>query len=148
MEPENPSLQALPPLAGEWTFEMTHRLLPEAALRGRSAFELLEGGRFLVLREHVDHPEFPDSSISVIGGSDDLRMHYFDSRGVARVLELTIDGRVWTFTRTKPDFSPLDFHQRLTWTLSEDGQTITGLAEMSEDGQTWQDDLHITYRRT
>src|SRR5205085_12048705 len=65
--------------------------------------------------------------------TDELRMHYFDSRGVARILELTINDRVWTFARTKPDFSPLDFCQRLTWTLSADGQTITGLAEISED---------------
>ncbi|MGH2738971.1 MAG: hypothetical protein ACRDH6_00585 [Actinomycetota bacterium] len=74
--------------------------------------------------------------------------HYFDSRGVARVFDLTIAGRVWTFTRAKPDFSPLDFHQRVTWTLSEDGQTIAGIGEMSEDGETWEDDLRITYRRS
>jgi hypothetical protein len=148
VEAENPSVEALRPLAGDWTYEMTHRLLPETVLSGRSTFELLEGGKFLVVREQVDHPEFPDSSVAVIGGADDLRMHYFDSRGVARVLELAIDRNVWTFTRNKPDFSPLDFHQRLTWTLSGDSQTITGLAEISEDGKTWEDDLHITYRRT
>jgi hypothetical protein len=31
--------------------------------------------------------------------------------------------------------------------LSEDGQTMSGLGEMSEDGETWQEDIHITYRR-
>jgi hypothetical protein len=148
MEPENAALQALGSLAGEWTFEMRHRLLPETVLTGRSMFELLEGGKFLVLREQVHHADFPDSSLAVIGGTDELRMHYFDSRGIARVFELTINDRVWTFVRTKPDFSPLDFCQRLTWTLSGDGQTITGLAEISEGGENWQDDLHITYRRT
>jgi hypothetical protein len=147
MEKENP-LEQLARLAGEWATEMTHRLLPGTVIRGQSTFELLEGGKFLLHRDRVDHPEFPGSSLAVIGGADDhdLRMHYFDSRGVVRILELTIDGRVWTFVRDKPDFSRLDFHQRLTWTLSEDGRTISGLGEMSQDGEIWQDDIHITYR--
>jgi hypothetical protein len=50
--------------------------------------------------------------------------------------------------RNKPDFSSLEFHQRLTWTQSEDGHTIEGLAEVSDDGAHWEDDLRITYRRT
>jgi hypothetical protein len=33
-------------------------------------------------------------------------MHYFDSRGLARIYEMTLDGGVWTFSRTAPDFSP------------------------------------------
>ena len=135
-------------LVGEWTHEMTHQALPGTVLRGASTFELLEGGKFLILREHVDHPEFPGSSLAVIGGEDGLRMHYFDSRGVVRILELSIDGRVWTFVRDKPDFSPLDFHQRLTWTVSEDGRSISALGEISQDGIEWEDDIHITYRRT
>jgi hypothetical protein len=149
METENSSLGTLSVLVGEWTTEMTHRLLPDTVLHGRSTFELLAGGKFLLQREQVDHPEFPDASLAVIGGADDhdVRMHYFDSRGVVRILEVTILGHVWTFLRDKPDFSPLDFHQRLTWTLSEDERTLTGLGEISEDGENWQDDIHITYRR-
>jgi hypothetical protein len=150
METEKRAPEPLAVLAGEWTTEMKHRLLPNTVLRGRSTFELLEGGKFLLQRERVDHPEFPDSSLALIGGAEDHdpRMHYFDSRGVVRIFDGTIDGRVWTFSRTKPDFSPLDFSQRLTWTLSEDGQTIIGLGEMSEDAETWQDDIHVTYRRS
>ena len=147
MAAENPSVEPLSVLAGEWTHEMTHQALPGTVLRGTSTFELLEGGKFLILREQVDHPEFPGSSLAVIGGPDELRMHYFDSRGVARLLEGSIDGPVWTFVRNKPDFSPLEFHQRLTWTLSEDGRSISGLGEISQDGTQWEDDIHITYRR-
>src|SRR4051812_23984180 len=80
METENAALEALRSLAGEWMFEMRHRLLPDPVLSGRSTFELLEGGKFLVLREQVQHADFPDSSLAVIGGADELRMHYFDSR--------------------------------------------------------------------
>jgi hypothetical protein len=64
------------------------------------------------------------------------------------VLELSIDGRVWTFIRDKPDFSPLEFHQRLTWTVSEDGRSFDALGEISHDGARWEDDIHLTYRRT
>jgi hypothetical protein len=31
--------------------------------------------------------------------------------------------------------------------FSDDGNTITGLAKLSQDGSTWDDDLAITYRR-
>jgi hypothetical protein len=148
MTADNGPLEPLSALAGEWTFEMTHQALPGTVLRGDSTFELLDGGKFVILREHVDHPEFPGSSLAVIGGADDLRMHYFDSRGVVRILELSIDERVWTFVRDKPDFSPLEFHQRLTWTVSQDGRSISGLGEISHDGTRWEDDVHITYRRT
>ena len=148
MAAEDASLESLSALAGAWAYEMTHQALPGTVIPGASTFELLDGGKFLILRERVDHPEFPGSSLAVIGGDDDLRMHYFDSRGVVRILELSISGRVWTFVRDKPDFSPLDFHQRLTWTLSEDGQTIDGLGEISRDGEQWEEDIRITYRRS
>jgi hypothetical protein len=31
--------------------------------------------------------------------------------------------------------------------FSDDGNTITGLSKLSQDGSTWDDDLAITYRR-
>ena len=148
MPANNGPIEPLNALVGDWTYEMTHQALPGTMLRGVSTVELLDGGRFVVQRERVDHPEFPGSSLAVIGGEDELRMHYFDSRGVARILELSIDGPVWTFVRDKPDFSSLDFHQRLTWTVSEDGRSIVGLGEISRDGTRWENDVHITYRRT
>jgi hypothetical protein len=75
-------------------------------------------------------------------------MHYFDSRGVARIYQLSLDGPVGTFSRTTPDFSPLAFKQRLTWTFSDDARTIRGTSQISHDDKTWEDDLQITYRRS
>jgi hypothetical protein len=146
IEAANASLQALSTAVGEWTTEATHPMLPSTVAHGRSTFEWLEGERFLIARARSDHPDFPDS-ISIIGDTGGLRMHYFDSRGVARIYELTLDGRVWTFGRTAPDFSPLNFKQRLTWTFSDDGRTIRGTSRICEDDKTWEDDLQITYRR-
>jgi hypothetical protein len=92
----HPMLEHLEPLVGEWETEATHRLLPDTVVRGRSTFEWLEGGHFLISRESNEHPDFPDS-ISILGcavpeGSDgsgdaggSCSMHTFDSRGYVRV---------------------------------------------------------------
>ena len=49
--------------------------------------------------------------------------------------------------RTKPDFSPFDFSQRFTGTLSEDGNTIAGAWEICHDGKTWEHDFDLTYTK-
>jgi hypothetical protein len=68
-------------------------------------------------------------------GATDVRGHVlfeiFDSRGTARLYAMTFDGRTWTLERTKPDFSPLDFHQRFVGSISDDGATIDGEARSS-----------------
>jgi hypothetical protein len=67
---------------------------------GRTSFEWLEGGFFLIQRWSVDHPAAPNG-IAIIGAGDDgaLVQHYFDSRGVARRYAMTLDGRRWTLLR-------------------------------------------------
>jgi hypothetical protein len=49
--------------------------------------EWLEGEQFRVFRSHYDHPEIPDAT-SIIGDTDGLHMHYFDSRGVYRLFAM------------------------------------------------------------
>jgi hypothetical protein len=39
---------------------------------------------------------------------------------------MTFDGRTRTLKRTKPDFSPLEFHQRFVASISADSATIDG----------------------
>jgi hypothetical protein len=96
----------------------------------------------LIWRSRYDHPEVPDA-IAIMGVIDGkLSMHYFDTRGVFRVLAVSLSEGTWRFSRDGSDFS-----QRFTGTFSDDGDTITGLSEISEDGSTWDDDLAITYRR-
>lgn len=135
------SLEDLRALVGEWTTEMTHPAYPSTVVHGHSAFELLEGEKFLIVRAHSDHPDFPDS-ISVIGDTDGLRMHYFDSRGVHRVYEASMTADALEFARDAPGFD-----QRFTGRFEDDGETISGLWKLSQDNTTWEDDLQITYRR-
>lgn len=146
-EAKEPSLHGMSALVGEWDTEATHPMVPATVVHGHSVFDWLEGEKFLILRARSDHPDFPDS-ISIIGDTGGLRMHYFDSRGVARIYQMSFVGGVWKLWRDTADFSPLDFAQRFVGTFSNDGKTFDGRWEMCHDGTTWEGDLQITYRRT
>jgi hypothetical protein len=134
---------------GEWTMR------PEAPwatgdAAGRLVFEWMEGGRFLIQRWEVPIPEAPDG-IAIIGfddGRGTYLQHYFDSRGVARVYEMSFDGRVWKLWREREDFSPLNFKQRFEGTFSDDGRTIEGRFDKTGDDGEWELDFHMTYSRT
>jgi hypothetical protein len=139
---QNPELHPLKALVGEWASEAVHAAFPTMVVQGHTAVEWLEGERFLILRSQADHPDFPDS-ISIIGAQEDgLSMHYFDSRGVHRVYDVSMRDGVWRVWRDAPGFS-----QRFAGRFSDDGDTITGMWELSCDGSTWNNDLEITYRR-
>jgi hypothetical protein len=152
----HPLLEHLDALVGEWETAARHRLLPDTVVRGRSTFEWLEGGHFLIWRVRNEHPDFPDS-ISVLGceapdGSEDpgdagdsggrCTLRYFDSRGVFRQCGLGAEAGSWRFWCELPGFA-----QRFTGTFGADGATIAGLAELSQDGGAWEEDLRITYKR-
>jgi hypothetical protein len=76
------ALRRLSVLVGEWTTESTHPALPGTVVHGQATFEWLEGERFLIWRERADHPDFPDA-IVIIGDTDGLQAHSFDSRGAS-----------------------------------------------------------------
>jgi len=140
-------------LVGEWTTESTHPALPGAVVHGQATFEWLEGERFLIWRERADHPDFPDA-IVIIGWTDGLRAHSFDSRGVYRVVETRISDGAWEFVlpREQPSDSAFaegtpGFAGRFVGTFEDDGNTIAGRFQLSYDGENWQDDLVTTYRR-
>ena len=68
-------------------------------------------------------------------------MHYFDSRGVFRIHNVSIDDRGWRLWRDAPEFS-----QRFTGTFADDGETIDGHWQLCVDNVNWNNDLQITYR--
>jgi hypothetical protein len=131
-------------LIGRWETEGAHPMLPGEAIRGTSAFEWLDGQKFVIWRSHYDHPKIPDA-ITIIGVTHGrLSMHYFDSRGVERVYSTSLDQATWRFWRDAP--AP-DLSQRFTGTFSDDGNAIMGRGELSRDGKTWERDLALDYRR-
>jgi hypothetical protein len=141
-------------LVGAWTTEATHPEVPGTIVGGTAEVQWLEGERFLVFRSHNDHPDFPDST-SIIGDTDGLQWHYFDSRGVHRILEMRVTDDGWEIARDatgrdapESGRDAPEFSQRLMVTFEDDDNSMAGLAKLSYDGMTWQDDLRITYRRS
>jgi hypothetical protein len=140
------TLDALDVLIGEWGMVPSFAANEADAPRARTTFEWLPEKRFLIQRWEVDHPDAPDG-IAIIGLDLDtgkLLQHYFDSRGVARVYEMTFLAKIWKLERraAAPDFS-----QRFTGTIDADGDTIFGRWEHSSDGSIWHDDFGLTYTR-
>jgi hypothetical protein len=136
-------------LLGEWSTEARFPGLSPGDVRGRVSFEWMAGERFLIQRWEVPIPEAPDG-LAIIGhdeGRGTLLQHYFDSRGVARVYEMSLEGGVWKLWREQPDFSPLDFAQRFEGTFSDDGDTINGRWDIRHGGGDWEKDFDLDYRR-
>lgn len=136
-------LDDLDVLVGRWDL-VSSLGSPDASPQAVATFEWLEGRKFLIQRWHVDHPDAPDG-IAVIGYDDEqatFLQHYFDSRGVARVYEMSLGGGRWRLERIDPDFS-----QRFVGVFDESGDTISGAWELSTDGTKWEHDFDLTYRR-
>ena len=139
----------LAPFVGEWDVQITFPGQAPAGGGARTTFEFMPGERFLIQRWEVPIPEAPDG-IAIIGiadGDDRLLQHYFDTRGVARVYEMSFADGVWKLWRDTEDFSPHGFSQRFEGAFSEDGGRIEGTWEICHDGSTWEHDFDLTYIR-
>jgi hypothetical protein len=68
-------------------------------------------------------------------------MHYFDSRGVMRVYQVTAERDAIRISRDAPEF-----HQRLTLTSEDGGNTILVQGEVKEGG-VWIPDARFVRRR-
>jgi hypothetical protein len=148
-------LDDLEVLVGEWTMAAGPPDGPPWPGEGRLTFEWIEGGGFLVQRWTIDLPEAPNG-VALIGVGDSpvpvgdsgeseegYRQHYFDSRGVHRVYEMSLEDRTWKLWRDGPGFVP----QRFTGEISEDGKKITGRWEIAEDGENFETDFDLTYTK-
>ncbi len=145
------SLGRLDLLTGQWEMEASFEAgyfgpgSPAMTRRGgRTTFEWLDGRFFLIQRFAADDPAAP-SGIAIIGAGGEpgtFSQHYYDSRGVARVYGMSLDGRTWKLWR-----EAAGFWQRYTGVISGDGATITGAWEMSEDGRDWKHDFGLSYIR-
>ena len=140
----NPALKPFSVLIGNWNTTGTHPLIPDTILHGRTLFEWLENGAFLMMRSEINEPGVP-SGIAIFGSDDSAEeyfMLYFDERGVSRKYEVTLHDNIWKVWRNAPGFS-----QRFTGTIVEGGNTIIGKWELSRDGSSWEKDLELTYKR-
>lgn len=141
---KNEALAALEPLIGEWEYTMYNCWFLESMdteVKGFTTIERLHDS-FVVLRNSAADQK-PDD-IWVIGYSDPqekYQMFYYDQRGVARIFDLSFDGKKLVFLREDKDF-----YQRMTLEIKTDG--LHTIAEASEDeGKTWRKDLEMSYTK-
>ena len=124
-------------------------------LRGRAEFARVEGGAFLLQHATADllpstpqvwRENSPFPIVTVMGVDDpsgEFTYLYADGRGVRRVYQMTLAGGVWTI---RGQAGPR-FFQRFHASFSDDGRTIDGYWERSEDGHSWQADFNIRYTK-
>jgi hypothetical protein len=101
----NPLVQRLAILAGTWDMGI-FMAAGEPAIPGKSTFTWRPGEYFLEMRSTVAHDAFPKAHM-LIGGDDTFGSYtalYFDSRGVARIYQMSLEGDVWKMWRDAPDF--------------------------------------------
>ena len=140
----NPALEPFSILIGKWDTTGTHGQDPDTVLHGRTSFEWLENGAFLLMRSEIEDPRFP-SGIAIIGSDDAEGAYYmltFDERGVSRKYDATLQNNIWKWWRNAPGFL-----QRYEGVIGDGGNTIIGKGELSKDGISWEKDLDLTYKR-
>jgi hypothetical protein len=145
----NPVMSDLNAFIGEWTMEAAFPHSPPTGIRGRTVFDWLPGEQFLLQRWEVPHPDAPDG-MAIIGFDHDRQrylQHYFDSRGVARLYEMSFRNDVWKLWRNSADFSALSISQRFTGSFSDDGKAINGRWETSSDDSIWEHDIDLIYTK-
>lgn len=98
--------------------------------RGRITVAPTADGKFLRIDSRTADERFPQSTQIV------------DSRGVYRLYRMSLTQREWKSWRNAPGFN-----QRYIGKISDDGRTITGRWEMSEDGTSWKVDFDLNYEK-
>ena len=122
-------------LAGEWVTEAT---FPDGMSgTGRTTFEWVLGGAFLLQRAKADVAGVPEGMCLLGADGDAFIQHYFDSRGVVRTYAMTLSDEAWTLER--------DGVQRYRGRI--EGDTIRGAWEWHRDG-AWQQDFDLVYTRS
>jgi len=132
-------LEAFGVLVGTW--EMESPQFP--GFRGRTVFEWMEDGSFLVQRSTVPDPV--PGSTQVIGCDEtdgQVIALYHDTRNVSRIYHMSLEKGAWNIWRDAPGF-----FQRFEGRLGRDGNTMEGTWERSVDGKKWEHDFDLMYSR-
>jgi hypothetical protein len=133
-------LEQLDVLIGDWA--VVSKKYPEG--RGRTSVRPTEDGKFVRIDSLMEDERFP-RSLQIVGSDDESEectALYFDSRGVHRVYRMRVADGEWRAWRDAPGFN-----QRFTGKISEDGTTIAGQWEVSEDGKSWKVDFDLNFTK-
>lgn len=133
-------LEQLDVLVGEWTAASEKY----AEGRGHTTVAPTDDGKFVRIVSREEDARFPEST-QLVGADesrDECTVLYYDSRGVHRVYSMSVVDGVWKMWRDAPGFN-----QRYVGRVSDDGKTITGQWEFSEDGKSWEVDFDLNYNK-
>jgi hypothetical protein len=136
-------LETLEPLVGGWTTQATF-VDRDDVFRGTTTFAWFGGGSYLIQHASMEDPIFP-TAIMLTGpavGGERVVQHYFDSRGIARIYEVSLEGGLLRLWRDDADFA-----QRYSGRFGADGSTIEGAWEIREPGEGWRHDFAFSYTR-
>ena len=142
----HPTLEPLAVLVGEWRMILSNASFLEDAsvsFESSASFRWVQEGAYLLLVQ--GDPASPPYAYWMIGSDDAVETFtilYADDRRVSRVYHMSLADGVWQIWRNAPGF-----HQRFSGRLSEDGNTISARWENSEDGEVWNHDFDLTYKR-
>lgn len=139
---KNKAFEIFSQLIGEWEYTMYNCWFLETMdtqVKGFTTIDWLFDA-FVVFRSS-DANKKPND-VWVIGYSEPQKkyqMFYNDERGVARIFNMTLDGKTLIFLREDEDF-----YQRITLEIQID--RIHSIAEASDDkGKTWRKDLEMLH---
>ena len=138
------ALKKMEALVGEWTLEAIGPGGEPWPGEGRATIEWHASGAHLLKRTAIDVPEAP-SEVSIIGcdaANGTYYQLYSDDRGVCRVYEMSIGDGKWRLWRAGEPFA-----QRFTGTFEDDGNTIVGRWDKAEDGENYETDFGLIYRK-
>ena len=139
------ALQKLEPLVGQWVLEARPPGGEPWPGGGRSTFAWHPSGAHLIQHTTIELPEAPNS-LSIMGcdaSNGTYLQLYSDDRGVSRTYDMSMGDNEWRLWR---EGEPFD--QRFIGTISQDGNTIFGRWEKSEDGMNFTTDFELVYRRS
>ena len=120
-------------------------MIPDTVLHGSTSIERLEPGGFLRIRSSIREDVGIPAGVAIVGGDGSTGRYvllHHDERGVTRVYDAALEGRVLRWWREGPEFA-----QRYTLTASPDGASLTGAGELRRPGAEWEPDLDLTYTR-
>lgn len=135
----NPHLKSFDVLIGTWEVESPQ--FPE--FKGKNVLEWFENGSYVLQRSFAPHP-IP-SSTQIIGSdeSDEIIITlYYDTRNVSRIYQMSLINCTWKIWRDASGF-----FQRFEGKLSKNMNTIKGQWEKSSDGNNWELDFELIYKR-
>lgn len=137
-------LKKLEPLLGEWALEASSPDGEPWPGAGCASFEWHASRAHLVARTTLEVPGAPNTT-SIIGcdaANGTYYQLYSDDRSVCRVYEMSIGDGEWRLWRKGEPFP-----QRFTGRFADDGNTIVGRWEKAENGEDYESDFDLIYRK-